>query len=92
MFIYEIAARTSKGQLTLPKSICQALGVDIGGKFAFDLRGNEIDVTRADEVQHEDPAIGAFLSVLEQGIQTCWRNGNLCCLPERRLIWKGTQC
>lgn len=70
MSIHEIATLTSKGQLTLPKPIRQALEVDIGGKVAFDLRGDEIVVTRADEIQHKDPAIGAFLSVLEQGIQT----------------------
>ncbi len=63
MFIHEIATLISKGQLTLLKPIRQALGVDIGGKVAFDLRGNEIVVTRADEVQPEGQVIGAFLSV-----------------------------
>ena len=57
--IHEVATLTSKGQITLPKPIRQALGVDTGGKVAFDLRGGEVIVTRADE--HEDPAIGAFL-------------------------------
>ena len=37
--IHEVATLTSKGQITLPKSIRQALGVDTGGKVAFDLRG-----------------------------------------------------
>jgi len=35
--IHETATLTSKGQLTLPKPIRQALGVDVGGKVAFDL-------------------------------------------------------
>ena len=36
--IHEVATLTSKGQITLPKPIRQALGVDAGGKLAFDLR------------------------------------------------------
>jgi AbrB family looped-hinge helix DNA binding protein len=47
--IHEVAAITSKGQITLPKPIRQALGVDYGGKVEFDLRGTQNIVTRADE-------------------------------------------
>lgn len=67
--IHEEATVTSKGQITLPKSIRQALGVSIGGKVAFDLRHGEVVVTRADEAEHEDPAIEAFLGVLERDIR-----------------------
>ncbi len=66
--IHEVATLTSKGQLTLPKSIRQALGVDTGGKVAFDMRGGEIVVTRVD-AEHEDPASGAFLGLLEADIR-----------------------
>lgn len=66
--IHEVATLTSKGQITLPKPIRQALGVDAGSKVAFDLRGGEVVVTRAD-AEHEDPAIGAFLSLLESDIR-----------------------
>lgn len=66
--IHEVATLTSKGQITLPKPIRQALGVDAGGKVAFDLRGGEVIVTRAD-AEHEDPAIGAFLGLLEADIR-----------------------
>ena len=62
--IHEIATLTSKGQVTLPKSVRQLLGIDTGGKIAFDVRGGEIVVSRV-ETNHEDPAIGAFL--------VCWR-------------------
>lgn len=62
--IHELATLTSKGQITLPRSIRQASGVDTGSKVAFELRGGEVVVTRA-EVEHEDPAIGAFLGLLE---------------------------
>lgn len=66
--IHEQATLTSKGQITLPKAIRQALGVTTGGKVSFELRGSEVIVTRAD-AEHEDPAIGAFLGVLEQDIR-----------------------
>lgn len=76
--IHEIATLTSKGQVTLPKSVRQLLGIDTGGKIAFDVRGGEIVVSRV-ETTHEDPAIGAFLGLLEADI----RGGrNLATLPE----------
>jgi antitoxin PrlF len=76
--IHEIATLTSKGQVTLPKSVRQLLGIDTGGKIAFDVRGGEIVVSRV-ETTHEDPAIGAFLGLLEADI----RGGrNLTTLPE----------
>ena len=67
--IHEVATVTSKGQITLPKPIRQVLGVAIGGKVAFDLRHGEVVVTRAEEAGHEDPAIEAFLGVLERDIR-----------------------
>ena len=76
--IQDQATLTSKGQITLPKFVRQALGVTTGGKVAFELRGGEIVVTRA-EAEHEDPAIGAFLELLEADI----RNGrNIRALPD----------
>ena len=66
--IHELATLTSKGQITLPKSIRQALGVMTGGKVVFELRGGEVVVTRA-EIEHEDPAIDAFLELLEADIR-----------------------
>ena len=66
--IHELATLTSKGQITLPKSIRQALGVDTGSKVAFELRGGEVVVTRAG-AEHEDPAIRAFLGLLEADVR-----------------------
>jgi len=76
--IHEIATLTSKGQVTLPKSVRQLLGIDTGGKIAFDVRGGEIVVSRV-ETTHEDPAIGAFLGLLEADIRS---GRNLTTLPE----------
>lgn len=66
--IHEVATITSKGQITLPKPIRQALGVDIGGKVAFDLLGSQVIVTRVENEFHEDPAIEGFLALLEKDI------------------------
>ena len=67
--IHEIATMTAKGQITLPKSIRQALGVDVGAKLAFELHEDgQIVVSRAD-AEHEDPAIGAFLDLLAGDIR-----------------------
>jgi antitoxin PrlF len=68
MAIHEFATLTSKGQITLPKSVRQVLGVDTGSKLAFEVRDGEIVVTRA-EPEHQDPAIGAFLGLLEADIR-----------------------
>lgn len=76
--IHEVATLTSKGQITLPKPIRQALGVDAGSKLAFDLRGGEVIVSRAD-AEHEDPAIGAFLGLLAQDLEA---GRNIRGLPE----------
>ena len=77
--IHEVATITAKGQITLPKPIRQALGVDYGGKVAFDLRGSQVIVSRAEDPGHEDPAIGCFLELLEADI----RNGrHLSSLPD----------
>ena len=66
--IHEVAIITSKGQITLPKPIRQALGVDFGGKVAFDLLDSQVVVTRVENELHEDPAIKGFLALLEKDI------------------------
>lgn len=67
--IQEVATMTSKGQITLPRTVRQALGVDVGAKVAFALHEDgQIVVSRAD-TEHEDPAIGAFLDLLTADIR-----------------------
>ena len=77
--IHEVATLTSKGQITLPKPICHALGVDVGGRVVFELIGDRVVVTRVDDAPHEDPAIGRFFSLLEKDIES---GQHLNCLPE----------
>ena len=77
--IHEVATITSKGQITLPKPIRQALGVDAGGKVAFDFEGDRVTVTRVTTNEREDPAINSFLALLEKDIST---GSHICALPE----------
>ena len=67
--LHEVATMTAKGQITVPKPIRQALGVDVGSRVAFELHENgRVVVSRAEAV-HEDPAIGAFLDLLSRDIE-----------------------
>lgn len=66
--IHEVTTLNAKGQVTLPRSIRQALGVDTGSQVAFDLRDGQVTVSRVD-AGHEDPAIAAFLNVLARDIE-----------------------
>ena len=81
--IHEVATITSKGQITLPKSIRQALGVDFGGKVAFDLRGSQVFVSPVEDVPHEDPAgqlqklEAAVVRAKIQDPEGFWSNANV---------------
>ena len=77
--IHQVATLTSKCQITLPKAIRQALGVDAGGKVAFEFSGDRVIVTRVTNELHEDPAISSFLALLEKDIQT---GQNVTTLPD----------
>ena len=77
--IRKLSTVTAEGQITLPKPIRQALGLEFGDKVAFDLHDSKVMVTRAESPEHEDPAIGHFLALLETDI----RNGrHLSSLPD----------
>ena len=76
--IHAVATITSKGQITLPKTIRKALGVDSGGKVSFKFDGDSVTVARADPAEHADPAIARFLVLLERDLS----NGkNVAVLP-----------
>jgi len=75
--IHEVATMTAKGQITVPKAIRQALGADVGTRMTFELHENgQVIVSRAD-VEHEDPAIGAFLDLLARDIEAGRNIGDL---------------
>ena len=67
--IHEIATMTAKGQITVPKPIRQALRAYAGTKVTFELHENgQVVVSRVD-AEHEDPAIRAFLGLIEKEIE-----------------------
>lgn len=61
---------SSKGQLTLPKTVRTALGVAVGDTVRFVMRDNKIVVESASEEPLEDPVVMAFLDTLEGSIHT----------------------
>ncbi len=66
--IREVATMTSKGQVTLPKTIRQVLGLDAGSKLTFILRDSEIVISKGETDKHKDPTIAAFLDLLARDI------------------------
>jgi antitoxin PrlF len=67
MVIEEISTITAKGQTTVPKAVRQALGLDYGGKIAYRIEDGRVVIHNA-EVEHSDPALAAFLGLLEKEI------------------------
>jgi len=57
---------TSKGQLTMPKTVRDVLGLGYGDSVRFVVANGIVTVEPATE--HEDPAIGAFLAVIANDI------------------------
>ena len=66
--IEEVATMTAKGQVTVPKTIRDALGADAGTRMTFELHDDgRVLVSLTDEA-HEDPALGAYLELLDKDI------------------------
>jgi antitoxin PrlF len=65
--IEETSRITTKGQTTVPKAVRQALGVDYGGTIAFRIEGDRVTVRNAD-AERRDPALTAFLALIERDI------------------------
>ena len=65
------ATISSKGQLTLPKPIRSALGLVSGTRVNFVLDGDEMRVLKiADDGDHHDPTLNAFLDLLEKDMES----------------------
>jgi antitoxin PrlF len=65
--IEEISTITAKGQTTVPKAVRQALGVDRGGKIAYRIEEGRVTVHNP-EAENHDPALAAFLGLIEKDI------------------------
>lgn len=66
--IEEVATMTAKGQVTVPKTIRDALGADAGTKMTFELHDDGRVVVSLTDEAHEDPALGAYLDLLDKDI------------------------
>jgi antitoxin PrlF len=58
---------TRKGQTTLPLAVRQVLGVPQGGRISVRVEGRKVMIEAVEE-EHRDPAIGAFLNLIEADI------------------------
>jgi len=67
--IEETSTISAKGQTTVPKSVRQALGVDAGDKIAFRVEDGRVTVHNPN-TEHRDPAVAAFLHLIEKDIAT----------------------
>ena len=65
--IEETSTITAKGQTTVPKAVRRALGVDYGGKIAFRVEDGRVTVHNP-AAEHCDPALAAFLGLIEKDI------------------------
>lgn len=60
---------TAKAQTTLPSGVRKALGVGPGDNLAYVVEGDQAIIRKAPELESAaDPALGAFLDLLERDI------------------------
>src|SRR5438105_704553 len=65
--IEEVSTITAKGQTTVPKAVRQALGTDYGGRIAYRIENGRVTLHNPD-AEHRDPALAAFLGLIEDDI------------------------
>jgi antitoxin PrlF len=65
--IEEISTITAKGQTTVPKAVRQVLGIDYGGRIAYRIENGRVTVHNP-ETENRDPALVAFLALIEKDI------------------------
>lgn len=65
--VEELSTITAKGQTTVPKAVRQALGVDYGGKVAFRIENGQVTIHNP-QAEQRDPAVAAFLRLIEKDI------------------------
>lgn len=65
--VEETCTVTAEGQTTLPKAVRQALGLGHGGRIAFRVENGRVTVSNP-QIGHRDPALAAFLKLVEKDI------------------------
>lgn len=59
---------TSRHQTTLPPAVRQVLGIGAGSRVGYEIVGDEVHLVNPENVEHDDPALGAFLGLLTRSI------------------------
>lgn len=67
VIIEETSTITAKGQTTVPKAVRQVLGVGYGGKLIYRIEDGRVTVHNS-QAEHRDPALAAFLGLIEDDI------------------------
>lgn len=65
--VEDFSTLTAKGQTTVPKSVRRTLGLSAGDAIAYRIEKGRVSVRKA-QTEHADPALGAFLALLEKDI------------------------
>lgn len=65
----KVSTITEKGQVTIPKPVRDALGLEFGGRVAFCIDENRNVSVERDDVDEDDPLIDGFLVFLAQDME-----------------------
>lgn len=65
----KISTITEKGQVTIPKSVREALGLGYGGRVAFYVDENRHVSLEREIEEEDDPVIDSFLMFLSQDME-----------------------
>jgi antitoxin PrlF len=65
----KVATITEKGQVTVPKSVRDALGLGYGGRIAFYVDENRHVSVERDDEDNDDPVIERFLAFLAKDME-----------------------
>jgi antitoxin PrlF len=61
---------TARHQTTLPSAVRKVLGLGAGSHVGYEIIGQEVHLINPDNVDHNDPALDAFLGLLTTSIAT----------------------
>jgi antitoxin PrlF len=68
--VRKISTITEKGQVTIPKTVRDALGLGYGGQIAFTIDENRhVSIERVDDDGEDDPVIDHFLTFLAKDME-----------------------
>lgn len=65
----KVSTITEKGQVTIPKPVREALGLELGGRVAFCIDENRNVFVERDDVDLDDPLIDQFLVFLANDME-----------------------